>query len=140
MQEILDHETDPLQFRVRWKGYGADSDTWKGYSNVKDSESFKTYVLVHEENRALQRELRTAKKTASVARTLSSPRGARSGGDINSTLHCVLAGVRAKCVSVLSKALVALPAEKRSAESLEQVHKDPCCGFRKQSRPGCSFP
>jgi hypothetical protein len=31
------------EFLVKWKGYGADENTWEPYSNLKDNQQFKSY-------------------------------------------------------------------------------------------------
>ena len=31
------------EFLVKWKGYGADENTWEPYNNLKDNQQFKNY-------------------------------------------------------------------------------------------------
>ena len=31
------------EFLVKWKGYGADENTWEPYSTLKDNQQFKAY-------------------------------------------------------------------------------------------------
>ena len=44
VEQIIEHHGsgktgDPLQFKIRWEGYGPDEDTWLNYKDVKDLEA-----------------------------------------------------------------------------------------------------
>ena len=53
---IVDHAGSPrrksqMTFRVRWKGYEPEEDTWELYSRVKDCEALDVYSKAHPELR-----------------------------------------------------------------------------------------
>mmetsp|Transcript_49331 Transcript_49331/g.124040 ORF Transcript_49331/g.124040 Transcript_49331/m.124040 type:complete len:112 (-) Transcript_49331:645-980(-) len=56
VEAIVDHRGSPrnksqLKFRVRWKGYEPDEDTWEPYASVKDCEALDVYAAEHPELR-----------------------------------------------------------------------------------------
>ena len=56
VEAIVDHAGSPrnksrMTFRVRWKGYEPEEDTWESYSRVKDCEALDVYSKAHPELR-----------------------------------------------------------------------------------------
>jgi hypothetical protein len=52
IEEILEHEGDrerrsAMRFKVRWQGYGPESDSWEPYSELRDTEQLHTYLRTH---------------------------------------------------------------------------------------------
>lgn len=52
IERILEHHGNrerksSLSFKVRWLGYGPDSDTWEPYANLRDTEQLHEYLRAH---------------------------------------------------------------------------------------------
>eukprot|EP00762_Andalucia_godoyi_P007957 ANDGO_01279.mRNA.1 Retrovirus-related Pol polyprotein from transposon 412 len=50
VQEIVEHRgkgKKNIEFRIRWKGFGSEDDTWLGYSEVRDLAALDAYLESH---------------------------------------------------------------------------------------------
>ena len=52
VESIVDHRgqgrtKSAYEFRVRWSGFGEESDTWERYATVKDLEALDVYLRGH---------------------------------------------------------------------------------------------
>ena len=54
VESIVEHmgsikKKNQIQFRIRWKGYDEQDDTWLSYAKVKDLQALDTYIMDHPE-------------------------------------------------------------------------------------------